>query len=117
MDAAPGPPPPFDLDAVPGAGGVVWSASPEGAHTNLVVLGPGESIPSHVNDTLDVLVVVLVGAVTATVDGAEQHLGPHQAVLLPRGARRALRAGDAGARYLTIHAARPPFGIGPRRTS
>lgn len=117
MDASPGWPPPTHLDAVPGTGGVVWSASPEGLHANLVVLGPGESIASHVNDSLDVLVVVLTGAVTATVDGADQHLHPHDAALLPRGARRALRAGDAGARYLSIHAARPPFGIGPRTTS
>lgn len=118
MDAAPTPPPfmPTDLDAAAGAGGVVWSASPEGAHVNLVVLGPGEAIPRHVNDSLDVLLVVLAGTLAVTVDQAEASLGAHQAALLPRGASRAVRAGDDGARYLTIHAARPPLGIGPRRT-
>jgi quercetin dioxygenase-like cupin family protein len=100
---------PVDLSQVPGAGGVVWSASPEGLHTNLVVLDAGGTIPAHRNDAIDVLVVVLAGTGTLTVDETPVGLAPSAALLVPRGTKRAIRAGADGLRYLTIHAARPPL--------
>jgi quercetin dioxygenase-like cupin family protein len=105
-----------DLDATGGAGGVVWSASPDGLHVNLVVLAAGGSIPSHVNDSLDVLLICLAGMGTLGVDDDGVELVPHRAVLVPRGARRGVLAGDGGIRYLTIHAAPPPMGLGATRS-
>jgi quercetin dioxygenase-like cupin family protein len=100
-----------DLDAVAGDGGVVWSASPTGLHVNLVVLGPGEAIPSHVNERLDVLLVVLAGAGTIIVDDTATPLVAHRAVQIPKQTRRSVEAGPTGIRYLTIHAAPPPLTI------
>lgn len=103
-----------DLDAVPDVGGVVWSASPDGVHVNLVALAPGGTIGSHVNDSVDVLIVVHAGGAVVTVDGADTMLEPHQACLVPSGTRRGVVAGHTGVRYLTIHAARQPLGIGTK---
>jgi quercetin dioxygenase-like cupin family protein len=108
---------PVDLAALGGAGGVVWSVTTDGFHTNLVVLGPGGSIASHRNDALDVLVVVLAGSGTVTVDGSGVNVAATTAVLVPRGAERAVAAGGDGLRYLTIHGPRGPMTIGPRPAS
>lgn len=101
-----------DLDAVIGTGGVVWSAAPEGVHVNLVAMEPTEAIGAHVNDAVDVLVVVLVGSGTLTVDDRPFDLRAQRAVLVPKGTRRSLTAAGDGIRYLSIHAERAPLGIG-----
>ena len=105
-------PAPVDLAALPGAGGVVWSVSADGFHTNLVVLAPSGAIAAHRNDAIDVLLVVLAGSGTVTVDAVPMPVTPMSAVLVPRGAMRSIAAGDDGLRYLTIHERRPPLTIG-----
>ena len=102
-----------DLSLMEGTGGVVWSVSPPGFHTNLVVLEPGGMIQAHRNDALDVLVVVLAGSGTAMVDEEIVELRPSIALLVPRGATRSVQAeADAdGLRYLTVHAQRAPLTI------
>ena len=104
-----------DLARVPGAGGVVWSAAPDGCHVNLVVLDPRQSVARHRNDALDVQVVVTAGSGTAHVDGRAIDLEALITLTVPRGAVRSIGAGDDGLRYLTVHAQRPPLTIGPTR--
>ena len=94
---------------------MVWTAPPgRDLNVNLVVLAAGERIAEHTNDALDVLVVVLAGEGTARVDGTDVPLRSHEAVLIPKGARRGIAAGD-GLRYMTVHIARPPMQIGHPR--
>jgi quercetin dioxygenase-like cupin family protein len=103
---------PVDLQHVPVTGdGVAWSAAPEGVNANLVALGPGGHIAAHRNDEVEVLVVVLDGSGCLAVDDAVAALGGRDAVVVPRGAVRAIRAGDGGLRYLTVHRARGPLAI------
>ena len=107
---------PVDLLAAGASGdGVAWSSAPEGLNANLVVLAPGSGIGEHRNDTVDVLVIVLAGAVTVTVDGATYEMAAGAAGVVPRGAARAIRAGAGGARYLSIHRARGALQVGPQR--
>ncbi|HET9607955.1 MAG TPA: cupin domain-containing protein [Acidimicrobiales bacterium] len=107
---------PVDLLAAGASGdGVAWSSAPEGLNANLVVLAPGAGIGEHRNDAVDVLVIVLAGAVTVTVDGATHEMAAGAAGVVPRGAARAVRAGAEGARYLSIHRARGALQVGPRR--
>ena len=106
-----------DLSQVRGAGGVVWSVSPDGLHTNLVVLDAGGSIPAHRNDHLDVLIVTLAGSGVARIDDEQIDLHPSTAVLVPKGAVRSVTAGDQELRYLTVHAQRGPMTIGSRPDS
>ena len=102
---------PTDLLAVAGEGGVVWSVSPPGFHTNLVALAPERTIEVHRNDAVDVLVVVLAGSANVTVDDRPNEVAATSALLVPRGTTRGVAAGPDGVRYLTIHAERPPLGI------
>jgi quercetin dioxygenase-like cupin family protein len=99
------------LDRVPapaGAGGVVWALSGERQlEVNLVVLGPHDAIAEHLNATVDVVIVVLDGAVTVVIEGVRRPLTQHDLLLVPRGTRRSLTAGAPGVRYLAIHIARP----------
>lgn len=97
---------------------MVWTAPPgHDLNANLVVLHAGESIPSHVNDALDVLLVVIAGAGYVEVDDERVHVRAHTALLIPKGAARGVEpaAGPDGIRYLTVHVARPPLQIGTRR--
>lgn len=106
---------PVDLLAVAASGdGVAWSAGPEGVNANLVVLAPGAGIGRHRNDEVDVLVVVLDGSATVTVDGAAHDLPAGSAGVVPRRTERSIRAGASGARYLSIHRARGALGLRPR---
>jgi quercetin dioxygenase-like cupin family protein len=105
---------PVVLSRVAGSGGVVWSVSPSGLHVNLVVLDPGGAIAEHRNDDIDVLLVVVEGAGTVSIDGAVTAVSSTTAVLAPAGATRSIAAGSEGLRYLTIHAERPPLSIVPR---
>jgi len=91
-----------------GADGVVWSlAGDRQLDVNLVALGAGGAIGEHANDAVDVCIVVLDGTVALLVDGVAHPLGTHELAFVPRGTRRAIVAGDAGARYLSVHTARP----------
>jgi quercetin dioxygenase-like cupin family protein len=102
----------IDLVAPVEAGnGVVWSASPEGFHANLVALDAGGEIGAHRNDEVDVLVVVVAGGVTIEVDGDATPVGAGTAVVIPKGTERRVVAGAGGARYLTVHARRAGLSI------
>jgi quercetin dioxygenase-like cupin family protein len=99
-----------------GPGGVAWTLDAEAdLNANLVILPPGGEIGAHVNGELDVLVVVLAGSGLVRVDDDSRQLARHSLVLLPRGARRAIEAGPAGLRYLTVHRRRGGLTIGGRR--
>lgn len=84
--------------------GVHWTLPGEGdLNANLVRLEPGHSVGEHVNDEVDVLVVVLAGGGVAVVDGEALELERHRAVLLPVRASRSIEAGADGIAYLTVH--------------
>lgn len=105
-----------DLLAAGASGdGVAWSAAPEGLNANLVVLAPGAGIGEHRNDEVDVLVVVLAGAATVTVDGEPHDMAAGTAGVVPRGTARSIGAGAEGARYLSIHRARGALRVGAPR--
>ena len=72
----------------------------------------GTGPPEHVNDERDVLVVVLDGSATLSIDGEERQLARGESGLIARGRRRKITAGADGVRYLSIHRRRPPLQIG-----
>jgi quercetin dioxygenase-like cupin family protein len=88
------------------AGGPVWGAESADLNATLLEWPAGEGPPEHVNESLDVLYVVLAGSATLTVDGAPRDLEPGQATIVDKGARRALVAGPNGVRCLTAHVRR-----------
>jgi quercetin dioxygenase-like cupin family protein len=102
-----------DVEAARGVGGVVWKLPHEGdLDGNLVRLAAGRSIDEHVNDEVDVLVVVRAGDGELTVDGVPHALTGTALALIPRGTRRSIAAGDDGITYLSIHRRREGLHIG-----
>jgi mannose-6-phosphate isomerase-like protein (cupin superfamily) len=97
--------------------GVHWSHAGGDLNVNVVRLPAGAVIDDHVNDEVDVLVVVVGGFGTATVDDEVIPLGPRSLVVIPAGTTRAIAAGASGLDYLTGHRARGPLGIGRRQRS
>lgn len=83
--------------------GVLWSTQSTDLNVNLVSWPAGEGVGVHTNDALDVLVVVLAGALSITQDGAADVLQAPSTVIIPAGVERALCAEPGGARYLTAH--------------
>ena len=104
-----------DLTAPLGSGGAIWSL-PHGGDldANLVRLDPDAGIGRHVNNDVDVMVIVQSGTGVLTVDAQTQRLGVDQLALIPRGSSRSIVAGAAGISYLSIHRRRSPLRITAR---
>lgn len=100
----------MDLLAASGTG-PVWSLASDDLNATALAWPAGHEIAEHVNDELDVLLVVLEGDGTVRVDGEDHALAGGHAVLVPKGAARSIRAGAAGIRYLSVHRRRGPLQI------
>lgn len=102
-----------NVDIAHGVGGVIWKLPHDGdLDGNLVRLAAGRSIDEHVNDDVDVLIVVRTGDGRLAVDGTSHLLGESALALVPRGARRSLTAGAHGITYLSIHRRREGLTVG-----
>jgi mannose-6-phosphate isomerase-like protein (cupin superfamily) len=103
---------PVDLNASQGRG-PVWGLASEELNATLLSWGAGEGVCEHVNAERDVLVVVLEGSGLVTIDGHQQMLGVHDALLIRKHTRQEIRAGAEGLRYLSVHRRREPLQILP----
>jgi quercetin dioxygenase-like cupin family protein len=83
--------------------GPLWGAASEDLNATLLAWPAGDGTPEHVNDERDVLLVVVDGSGAVEVDGDALAIERADALLLPKGARRRVVAGDAGIRYLSVH--------------
>jgi uncharacterized cupin superfamily protein len=101
-----------DLMALEGSG-PLWGMASTDLNATLLAWPPGHEVAEHVNAELDVLVVVLDGRGSAIVDGVEHVLTAGRALLIARGVRRRITAGDGGLRYLSVHRRRGPLQIHP----
>ncbi|MFB7179848.1 hypothetical protein ACFCYI_19370 [Streptomyces sp. NPDC056257] len=79
---------------------------------NLVRHLPGTGGAPHTEDEVDVMLVVLGGGGTLTLDGAQSQLSPGFLGVLPRGTSRSLLAGSEGLLVLTVHRRRRGMRIG-----
>ncbi len=110
MERGPRPSVVVDLPAAVRRGterGPRWSAETADLDVNLLVFGPGEGVAAHVNREMDVLVVGVAGG--GTLERVAHAVGAGTAVLIPKGARRAIRGAGAGFAYLTCHRRRAPL--------
>ena len=95
-----------------------WSTSTEDLNVNLVVLDAGSGVDEHLNEAVDVLIVGIQGEGTLEIDGRIQTVEASQLVVIPKGSRRALCAGNEGFAYLSCHRRRPalrPSGLPGQR--
>jgi quercetin dioxygenase-like cupin family protein len=72
----------------------------------------GSGPPQHVNEERDVLVVVLDGSATLSIDGEQRELARGETAIIAKGRKRKITAGGDGVRYLSVHRRRPPLQIG-----
>lgn len=80
-----------------------WAHQSADLNVNLLVLDTGDGVAAHVNAEVDVLLVGVAGEGHVEVDGVRLPLGPGRALVVPKGARRAIsNAGDRFA-YLSCH--------------
>ena len=56
----------------------------------------GTGPPEHVNEERDVLVVVLDGSATLSIDGEERELARGESAIVAKGSRRKITAGGGG---------------------
>jgi quercetin dioxygenase-like cupin family protein len=89
--------------------GPAYSANSEQLNVNLLRLTDGASIPQHVNDEVDVLVVVMQGTCKLFVDDEMTVLRTGMAAIIPCGRIRALRCTMGPLVYLTCHRRRGPL--------
>ena len=100
------------VDLITGAGtGPLWGMASHDLNATLLSWPPGHELVEHVNAHLDVLVIVLGGGGSAIIDGEAHELTAGSAILIARGARRRITAGDGGVRYLSVHRRRGPLQI------
>lgn len=101
-----------DLSQTPlvGANGAVWSHAGSQLNANLVKLDAGSSIGDHVNDEVEVLLVVSSGEGRVVIDGVASLLTPDTVASIPVGARRSI---DATTRllYFSIHRRRAQLDV------
>ncbi|MGH2935848.1 MAG: cupin domain-containing protein [Gaiellaceae bacterium] len=97
--------------------GPVWGAASEELNATILVWPAGEGPAEHVNDARDVLYVVIEGSARLTVDGDAQELVAGEAIIVDKGAMRALVAGPDGVRYATAHLRRGGLQVKSPRTS
>jgi quercetin dioxygenase-like cupin family protein len=83
-------------------GGPVWGAASDDLNATKLSWPAGAGPGEHSADR-DVLYVVLEGAATITIDREPTELAAGDAVIVDKGATRALVAGPEGATYLTAH--------------
>jgi mannose-6-phosphate isomerase-like protein (cupin superfamily) len=96
-----------------GGHGPVWGVATEDLNATLLRWGPDEGVAEHVNAERDVLVVVIEGGGVMSIDGRDFELLPDRAVIVRKGARRSVRAGSDGLRYLSVHLRREGLAIEP----
>jgi quercetin dioxygenase-like cupin family protein len=81
----------------------LWPDQSADLHINLLTFEAGAGVGEHVNAELDVLLVGVAGAGEVAIDGVTRPLRPGHAVLVLKGARRAIRSTDAPFSYLSCH--------------
>ena len=91
---------------------VLWGLASTDLNVNLVQWPAGEGVDAHVNAERDVLLVILAGGGTVTVDDEDIAVTAEQCVLVPSGTTRVVCEGEDGIRYMTVHRRRPPLTLG-----
>lgn len=90
----------------------VWVHTSEDLNVNLLVFDAPSGVAEHTNDEVDVLLVGIAGQGTIVVEGETRTLAAGGAIVIPKGARRAVEVVDGRFAYLTCHRRRA--GLWPR---
>lgn len=98
------------------AEGPLWGLASDDLNATLLSWRANRSTDPHVNDERDVLIFVVDGSATVTIDGEANELRPGLGLVVGKGRTRSVAAGTRGVRYLSVHLRRPPLQIKSRAT-
>ncbi|HYF62926.1 MAG TPA: cupin domain-containing protein [Herpetosiphonaceae bacterium] len=101
-----GGPAPLDLAAlIAGAShdGPIWSHTSDQFNLNLLRFRRGDGVPAHRNGEVDVLIAVVAGEGTISIDGQAHAAAAGSIVLIPRGSERSITATGDQFAYLSCH--------------
>ena len=83
--------------------GPIWSHRGGQLDVNILYFEEGQGVELHTNHGLDVWVVVIEGAGTATIENEVYPLTPGTCLYSPAGASRSIRAADRSLVYASCH--------------
>ena len=83
--------------------GPVWTKSSTDLNINLISFSSGQGVPAHINNEVDVFVVVVRGEGLIEIDEVQHPMQAGQICLIPKGALRAVRSSSPDFAYLTCH--------------
>ena len=89
-------------DAAVGAG-PQWGHASDDLNLTLLSWPAQHCVAAHVNNELDVVIVVVAGEGEVTVNDQTFQLRAGQALLIPKGAERAIRCSGERFSYLSVH--------------
>ena len=108
MTARPGVP----LDLAGDGRAVLWGLETPDLDVNLVTWPAGDGVAEHVNDQVDMLLVVVDGGLCIRLDGNDVPVVAGQAIVVSKGVARSITADAAGVTYLSAHRRRGPLKVG-----
>ncbi len=93
--------------------GAQWGFASEELNGTFVSLRSGESIKPHVNDAVDVLMMVVRGHGVVVLAGESYDLAEGDVLLLPKGQNRSILSATRRFSYFNVHRRRPPLQVLP----
>lgn len=94
--------------------GPLWGTESEDLNATLLAWDAGTGTPEHVNSERDVVVLVLAGSASVTIDGEPHAVHAGDALIVEKGRSRQITAGAEGVRYVSVHRRRAPLQIASR---
>lgn len=96
--------------------GPQWGTATNDLNGTLLSWNDGQEIAAHVNNEVDVIMVVVEGTGTLFLDGVRHEIRGGMAAVIPKGVERAIIAASTPFIYLNIHRKRSlQLGTPPRR--
>jgi mannose-6-phosphate isomerase-like protein (cupin superfamily) len=84
-------------------GGPQWGLASEDLNATLLWWPDQHTIAPHINNEVDVFLLVVNGSGVIVVNGQEFQVSAGQALLIPKGAERAIHSATGSFCYLNIH--------------
>ena len=93
----------FDWDAPSSETGPLFGGECEDLDYTLLQWRNAQGVQEHVNSEVDVIMIVLAGFGEVVLDGTSHAVAAGKAILIPKGAKRAIQSFSDDFRYLNIH--------------
>ncbi len=84
-------------------GGPLWAQESADLDVTLLSWPADQGVPAHVNDEVDVLLIVIAGSASVTIGASTHRVAAGQALLIPKGVERAIVGGAERVSYLSVH--------------